>query len=61
MTDWINIALPKGRLGEKAYAMLKRSGYGCPSLESQSRKLWKYAKKRLDMGDAPLRQIFVHV
>ena len=39
MTDWINIALPKGRLGEKAYAMLKRSGYGCPSLESQSRKL----------------------
>lgn len=39
MTDWINIALPKGRLGEKAYAMLKRSGYGCPSPESQSRKL----------------------
>lgn len=39
MTDWINIALPKGRLGEKAYAMLKHSGYGCPSLESQSRKL----------------------
>jgi len=25
--DYINIALPKGRLGEKAYALLKNSGY----------------------------------
>lgn len=39
MKRWINIALPKGRLGEKAYAMLKASGYGCPSLEVPSRKL----------------------
>ena len=39
MKQWINIALPKGRLGEKAYAMLKASGYGCPSLEVPSRKL----------------------
>jgi len=37
--DYINIALPKGRLGEKAYALLKNSGYECPSIENQSRKL----------------------
>lgn len=39
MKQWINIALPKGRLGEKAYTMLKNSGYPCPELESPSRKL----------------------
>ena len=39
MTDWINIALPKGRLGEKAYAMLKESGYECPTIEDPGRKL----------------------
>ena len=39
MTDWINIALPKGRLGEKAYEMLKHSGYECPSIEDPGRKL----------------------
>lgn len=37
--DWINIALPKGRLGEKAYAMLKNSGYECPAIEDPGRKL----------------------
>ena len=25
--DYINIALPKGRLGEKAYGLLKNSGF----------------------------------
>ena len=35
----INIALPKGRLGEKAYAMLKNSGYECPAIENPGRKL----------------------
>ena len=39
MTDWINIALPKGRLGEKAYEMLKHSGYECPAIEDPGRKL----------------------
>ena len=38
MTDWINIALPKGRLGEKAYEMLKHSGYECPAIEDTGRK-----------------------
>lgn len=37
--DMINIALPKGRLGEKAYQMLKNSGYECPAIENPGRKL----------------------
>ena len=37
--DMLNIALPKGRLGEKAYAMLKNSGYPCPALEDPGRRL----------------------
>ena len=39
MTKFINIALPKGRLGEKAYRMLKESGYPCPEIENPGRKL----------------------
>ncbi|MCI6957423.1 MAG: ATP phosphoribosyltransferase [Candidatus Faecousia sp.] len=39
MNDWINIALPKGRLGEKAYGMLKNSGYECPAIQDPGRKL----------------------
>ena len=35
----INIALPKGRLGEKVYDILERSGYGCPSIKEQGRRL----------------------
>lgn len=37
--QWLNIALPKGRLGEKAYGMLKNSGYECPAIEDPGRKL----------------------
>ncbi len=35
----INIALPKGRLGERVYDMLERAGYGCPSIKAPGRKL----------------------
>ncbi len=35
----INIALPKGRLGEKAYKMLEELGYGCKGVTENSRKL----------------------
>jgi ATP phosphoribosyltransferase len=35
----INVALPKGRLGEKVYAMFRRIGYECPAIEEQNRKL----------------------
>ena len=35
----LNIALPKGRLGEKVYDMLERAGYSCPSIKENGRKL----------------------
>ena len=35
----INVALPKGRLGEKVYEMFEASGYECPSIKENSRKL----------------------
>ena len=35
----LNIALPKGRLGEKVYAMFEAAGYECPSIRENSRKL----------------------
>ena len=35
----INVALPKGRLGEKVYAMFEQSGYECPAIKEKGRKL----------------------
>lgn len=35
----INIALPKGRLGEGVYALFEKAGYGCPSIREKNRKL----------------------
>ena len=35
----LNIALPKGRLGEKVYAMFEKAGYECPSIRENNRKL----------------------
>lgn len=35
----INIALPKGRLGEKACQLFEKAGYGCPDMMDGSRKL----------------------
>ena len=37
--EMINIALPKGRLGEKVYRIFKAVGYECPSIEEENRKL----------------------
>ena len=39
MKEFLNIALPKGRLGEKAYGKLKESGYERPEIENPGRKL----------------------
>ena len=35
----LNIALPKGRLGEKVYDMLERAGYPCDAIKENGRKL----------------------
>ena len=37
--DMLNIALPKGRLGEKVYKMFAEAGFDCPSIEEENRKL----------------------
>lgn len=39
MDNFINIALPKGRLGEKVYNMFERAGYPCSSIRENNRKL----------------------
>ena len=39
MKQMINIALPKGRLGEKAYGILEAAGFESPSIKEQNRKL----------------------
>ncbi|MCD8201007.1 MAG: ATP phosphoribosyltransferase [Clostridia bacterium] len=35
----VSIALPKGRLGEKVYALLNSAGYGCRDIEEKNRQL----------------------
>lgn len=35
----LNVALPKGRLGEKVYKMLETAGYECPSIYENNRRL----------------------
>lgn len=37
--EMINVALPKGRLGEKVYSMFEKSGFECPSIKENNRKL----------------------
>ncbi len=39
MKTMVNIALPKGRLGEKVYRLFKEAGFECPSIEENNRKL----------------------
>lgn len=35
----LNIALPKGRLGDKVYSLFKAIGYDCSAMESDDRRL----------------------
>ena len=37
--ELLNIALPKGRLGEQVYDLFEAAGYGCPSIRETNRKL----------------------
>ena len=39
MDNMLNVALPKGRLGEKVYAMFEAAGFECPSIKENNRKL----------------------
>ena len=39
MSEMLQIALPKGRLGEKVYEMFARAGFECPEVLENTRKL----------------------
>ncbi len=45
---YLNIALPKGRLGEKVYAMFEKSGFECPQIHEKNRRLiFENAEKKI--------------
>ena len=35
----MNVALPKGRLGESVYSMFEKAGFECPAIKEEGRKL----------------------
>ena len=39
MRQWLDIALPKGRLGDKVYDIFESLGYGCPAIREENRRL----------------------
>ena len=39
MKDYLNIALPKGRLGDRVYAQFAKAGFACPSILEPGRRL----------------------
>ena len=39
MSKMLNVALPKGRLGEKVYDMFEKAGFPCSTIKENSRKL----------------------
>lgn len=40
MSELLNIALPKGRLGEQVYGLFEKAGLDCPDILSDTRKLF---------------------
>lgn len=46
--DFLNVALPKGRLGEKVYSMFEKAGFECPQIHEKNRRLiFENADKRV--------------
>ncbi len=39
MPDMLNIALPKGRLGERVYDLFEAAGFPCPAIRNPGRRL----------------------
>lgn len=46
MSQMINVALPKGRLGDQVYDMFEEAGYECPEIKEDSRKLFFENKEK---------------
>ena len=51
MRNKINIALPKGRLGEKVYDIFEKIGCGCPEIHEGGRKLVFEDEDRVEIFD----------
>ena len=49
----LNVALPKGRLGNQVYDLLEKAGYSCPGIREESRRLL------FDSADGSLRCFWV--
>lgn len=49
----LNVALPKGRLGNQVYDLLERAGYPCPGIREEGRKLL------FDSADGSIRCFWV--
>ena len=46
--EFLNVALPKGRLGEKVYAMFEKAGFECPQIHEKNRRLiFENAEKKV--------------
>ncbi len=46
--EMLNVALPKGRLGERVYDMFEKAGFDCPSIKENNRKLtFENAEKKI--------------
>ena len=55
MSEFLNVALPKGRLGERVYKMFAEAGFPCDELLDPKRKLIfenPEAKRPLLLGQA---------
>ena len=46
MSEIVNIALPKGRLGEQVYALFEKARLECPDILSDTRKLFFETKEK---------------
>lgn len=46
MSEIVNIALPKGRLGEQVYELFEKAGLDCPDILSDTRKLFFENKEK---------------
>ena len=46
MSEMVNIALPKGRLGEQVYGLFEKAGFDCPDILSDTRKLFFENKEK---------------
>ena len=46
MSEIVNRALPKGRLGEQVYALFEKAGLECPDILSDTRKLFFENKEK---------------